>query len=75
MVNVLDVVVILEHIDELLHVLDVLLIGEADVVLGDHLHTGGQDGVALPFQSGNNGGKGNAGCLSAAHQRHQDRPR
>ena len=35
MVNVLDVVVILEHVDELLHVLDIGLVGQSDVVLGD----------------------------------------
>ena len=37
-VDVLNVVVILQQIDELLHVLDVGLIGQGDVVLGDHLH-------------------------------------
>ena len=39
MVHVLDVVVILEHVDELLHVLDIGLVGQSDVVLGNHLHT------------------------------------
>ena len=38
MVHVLDVVVILEHVDELLHVLDIGLVGQSDVVLGNHLH-------------------------------------
>ena len=35
MVHVLDVVVILEHVDQLLHVLDIGLVGQSDVVLGD----------------------------------------
>ena len=38
MVHVLDVVVILEHVDEFLHVLDIGLVGQSDVVLGNHLH-------------------------------------
>ena len=38
MVNVLNVVVVLEHVDELLHVLDVAGVGQLDIVLGDHLH-------------------------------------
>lgn len=42
MVHVLHVVVVLEHVDELLHVLDVPGVGELDVVLGDHLHLGGK---------------------------------
>ena len=41
-VHVLHVVVVLEHVDELLHVLDVPGVGELDVVLGDHLHLGGK---------------------------------
>ena len=36
-VHVLDVIVILEHVDELLHVLDISFVGQGDVVLGDHL--------------------------------------
>ena len=42
MVHVLDVVVILEHVDELLHVLDIGLVGQSDVVLGNHLHVMGR---------------------------------
>ena len=34
MPDVLDIVVVLQHIDELLHILQVALIGEGDVVLG-----------------------------------------
>lgn len=37
MVNILEIVVVLEHVDELLHVLDVPGVGELDVALGDHL--------------------------------------
>ena len=36
MVHILDIIIVLEHIDELLHVLDVGLIGQGDIVLGDH---------------------------------------
>ena len=34
MPDVLDIVVVLQHINELLHILQVALIGEGDVVLG-----------------------------------------
>ena len=34
MPDVLDIVIVLQHIDELLHILQVALIGEGDVVLG-----------------------------------------
>ena len=36
-VDVLYVVVVLQQVDELGHILDVLLIGEGDIVLGHHL--------------------------------------
>ena len=36
MPNVLDVVVVLQHVDELLHVLQVALTGQSDVILGHH---------------------------------------
>ena len=49
--DVLYVVVVLQHVDELLHVLDVLFVGELDIVLGDHLHVGLQEGVALALQA------------------------
>ena len=49
-VHVLDVVVILEHVDELLHVLDVAGVGQLDVVLGDHLHLCG--GEITTFRAG-----------------------
>ena len=52
MVHVLHIVVVLQGVDELLHVLDVLFVGELDVVLGDHLHVGLQEGVALALQGG-----------------------
>ena len=57
-VDVLDVVIVLEHVDELLHVLDVGLIGQGDIVLGNHLHTGLQEGVALALQLAPVGAKG-----------------
>ena len=34
MPDVLDIVIVLQHINELLHILQVALIGEGDVVLG-----------------------------------------
>ncbi len=46
-IDVLHVVVLFQQVDELLHVLDVALIGELHIVLGDHLHAGLQEGVAL----------------------------
>ena len=51
-VDVLHVVVFLQQVDELLHVLDVGLIGELDIVLGHHLHGGLQESVALLLQLG-----------------------
>ena len=47
MPDVLHVVVVLQHVDELGHVLQVALGGEADVVLRHHLHLGAGEGVAL----------------------------
>ena len=58
MVDVLDIVVVLHDIDHLLHVLDVLWIGEGDVVLGHHLHLGGGEGVALLLHGRHHGGEG-----------------
>ena len=34
MPDVLDIIIVLQHINELLHILQVALIGEGDVVLG-----------------------------------------
>ena len=49
--DVLHVVVILEHVEHLLHVLDIVLVRELDVaVLGQHLHLGGEELVALRGQ-------------------------
>ena len=50
MPDVLDIVIVLQHIDELLHILQVALIGEGDVVLGHHGDVGGEEGVALVLQ-------------------------
>ena len=47
MEHVLHVVRILQHVDELLHVLHVALVGESDVVLGDHLDFCADEAVAL----------------------------
>ena len=50
MVDVLNVVIILEHVDHLGHVLDIILIGELDVaVLGDHLSLSGEELVNYLF--------------------------
>ena len=47
MPDVLDIVIILEHIQHLLHVLDVVLIGELDIaILGQHLHLSGKELIA-----------------------------
>ena len=49
-VDVLHVVVILEHVDHLGHVLDIVLGGELDVaVLGDHLSLCGEELVNYLF--------------------------
>ena len=50
MVHVLDVVVIFHQVDHLGHVLDVVLVGELDVVLGNHLDAGGGEHIALLLQ-------------------------
>ena len=50
-VDVLDVLVILHEVDHLSHVLDVILVGELDVVLGHHVDAGGDEGIALLLQS------------------------
>ena len=47
MVDVLDVLVVLHEVDHLGHVLDVILVGELDIVLGNHLDAGGSEDVAL----------------------------
>ena len=47
MPDVLDIVVVLEHVEHLLHVLDVVLVGQLDVaVLGQHLDLCGEKLVA-----------------------------
>ena len=49
-VDVLNVVVILEHIDHLGHVLDIVLVGELDVaILGNHLGLSGEELVNYLF--------------------------
>ena len=45
--DVLHVIVVLQHVDELGHVLQVALAAEVDVVLGHHLHLGADEGVSL----------------------------
>ena len=51
MPDVLDVVVVLQHVDELLHVLHIALGGQGDVVLGNHLDVGVDEAVPLPFST------------------------
>ena len=51
-VDVLHVVVVLHHVDELFHVLDVPLVGEGNIVLGHHLHLGGGEHIALFLHGG-----------------------
>ena len=53
--DVLHVVVVLHEVDHLGHVLDVVLIGELDVVLGDHLDGGAGKDIALALQGGGDG--------------------
>ena len=45
--DVLHVVRILQHVDELLHVLHIALVREGDVVLGHHLDVGVDEAVPL----------------------------
>ena len=45
--DVLHIVRILQHVDELLHVLHVALVGERDVVLRHHLDVSVDKGIAL----------------------------
>ena len=45
--DVLHVVRILQHVDELLHVLHIALGGQGDVVLGNHLDVGVDEAVPL----------------------------
>ena len=48
MPDILDIVVILEHVYHLGHVLDIVLIGELDVaVLGKHLSLSGEKLITL----------------------------
>ena len=51
MPDVLHVVAVLQHVDELVHVLHVALVGERDVILRHHLDVGVDEAVPLwPFQ-------------------------
>ena len=50
MPDVLDIVIVLQHINELLHILQVALIREGDVVLGHHGNVGGKERIALILQ-------------------------
>ena len=50
MPDVLDIVIVLQHINELLHILQVALIGEGDVVLGHHGNVGGKERIDLILQ-------------------------
>ena len=56
--DVLYVVVVLQQINELLHVLDVVLIFQLDIVLRHHLHGGLDEGIALLLQGGQHGAEG-----------------
>ena len=48
MPDVLHVVVVLQQVDEFLHILQILLAGEGDVILGNHFHLRAGEGVTLP---------------------------
>lgn len=48
--DVLHVLVILQHVDELVHALDVVLAGHGDVILRHHLDLGAFEGIALVLQ-------------------------
>ena len=45
--DVLHVVAVLQHVDELVHVLHVALVGERDVILRHHLDVGVDEAVPL----------------------------
>ena len=47
MPDVLHVVAVLQHVDELVHVLHVALVGERDVILRHHLDVGVDEGITL----------------------------
>ena len=51
MPDVLNVVVIVEHVEKTVHVLDLVLAGEGSEVLGDHLDFGFNKLKALTFES------------------------
>ena len=51
MPDILHVVGILQHVDELLHVLHVALGGQSDVILGHHLDVGVDEAVSLGFST------------------------
>ena len=55
MIHVLHVVVIFQEVDELFHVLDIGGVGQGNIVLGDHLHLGGGEHIALGFHGGGHG--------------------
>ena len=50
MPDVLHVVVVLQEVDETLHILEIALGGKGDVGLGDHLDLGAGEAVALLLQ-------------------------
>ena len=49
--DVLHVVAVLQHVDELVHVLHVALVGERDVILRHHLDVGVNKAVSLLFST------------------------
>src|SRR5699024_2802520 len=51
-IDVLDIVVVFQHVDQLLHVGDVLFLFQHDVILGHHGYIGFKEGIALGFQGG-----------------------
>ena len=55
MPDVLHILVVLEHFEHLVHVLNFVLRHEPNVVLGNHLHLRGKELVALLFKLGSYG--------------------
>ena len=49
MVDVLDIVIVLQRVNELLHIFNVPCVSELHIVLGYHFHLGGGKDIALPL--------------------------
>ena len=48
-VDVLDIVIVLQRVNELLHIFNVPCVSELHIVLGYHFHLGGGKDIALPL--------------------------